>query len=187
MRISSLIEISIGVTDFLLDANVISELRKGSRASPAVTAWYAALDDDAVFLSVLVVGELSRGVERIRRRDEISAQKLEIWLRGIVDDFGDRVLPVTEPIARIWGGYGVPDPIPTVDGLLAATAQHHRLVLATRNVKDVASTGVAVVNPFEKLRAQAESEWLAENERALSEYAEHVDARGVFGDGLRRF
>jgi len=137
------------VTEFLLDTNVVSELRKGPRAATSVRAWYDAVDDDAVYLSVLVVGELNRGVERIRRRDVVSAQKLEIWLSGVVDDFADRVLPVTEPIARIWGSFGVPDPIPTVDGLLAATARHHGLTLATRNVKDVASTGVAVVNPFE--------------------------------------
>ncbi len=142
-------EISIDMTEFLLDTNVVSELRKGPRAVPSVRAWYEAIDEDGLYLSVLVIGELGRGVERIRRRDKISAQKLEIWLRGVVDDFSDRVLPVTESIARIWGSFGVPDPISTVDGLLAATAQHHGLVLVTRNVKDVASTGVAVVNPFE--------------------------------------
>ena len=136
------------VSEFLLDTNVISELRKGPRADPAVLSWYDGIDDDAVYLSVLVVGELSRGIERIRRRDEISAQKLRLWLDGILEDFAPRVLPVTEPIARIWGGFGVPDPIATVDGLLAATAHHHGLVLATRNTKDVDSTGVAVVNPF---------------------------------------
>ena len=138
------------MTEFLLDTNVVSELRKGARADPSVTSWYDGIEDNAVYLSVLVVGELSRGVERIRRRDEVSAHKLNLWLDGIVEDFAARVLPVTEPIARIWGGFGVPDPIPTVDGLLAATAKHHGLILVTRNIRDVASTGVAVMNPFER-------------------------------------
>ncbi len=137
------------MTEFLLDTNVVSKLRKGPRAAAAVRHWFDAVEEDGLYLSVLVVGELSRGVERIRRRDPVSAEKPDIWLRGVVDDFADRVLPITEPIARLWGGFGVPDPIPTVDGLLAATAHHHRLVLATRNVRDVESTGVALVNPFE--------------------------------------
>ncbi|MEM6533862.1 MAG: type II toxin-antitoxin system VapC family toxin [Myxococcota bacterium] len=136
------------MTDFLLDTNIISELRKGARASSSLLHWYDAVDDDSVYLSVLVVGELTRSVERIKRRDPVSARKLEAWLKGVVADFEDRVLPVTEPIARAWGAFGVPDPVPTVDGLLAATAHVHGLVLVTRNTKDVYSTGVEVMNPI---------------------------------------
>ncbi|MEM6533858.1 MAG: type II toxin-antitoxin system VapC family toxin [Myxococcota bacterium] len=122
--------------------------RKGARASSSLQHWYDTLNDDSVHLSVLVVGELTRGVERIKRRDPVSARKLEAWLKGVVADFEDRVLPVTEPIARAWGTFGVPDPVPTVDGLLAATAHVHGLVLVTRNTKDAYSTGVELLNPF---------------------------------------
>ncbi|MEL6338331.1 MAG: type II toxin-antitoxin system VapC family toxin [Myxococcota bacterium] len=138
------------MNEFLLDTNVISELRKGARAHASVLDWYSALDEGAVYLSVLVVGELFRGVERVRRRDPVSAGKLETWLNSVVSDFSERVLPITEPIARAWGAFGVPDPVPTVDGLLAATAQVHNLTLVTRNKKDVRVTGVALLNPFEE-------------------------------------
>jgi predicted nucleic acid-binding protein len=99
-------------------------------------------------LSVLVLGELERGVEQVRRRDPHSAAALARWLRQITRAYGDRILPVTLPIARRWGVLGTPDPIATVDGLLAATALHHDLVLVTRNVKDIARTGVQLLNPF---------------------------------------
>ena len=136
------------MAEYLLDTNVVSELRKGSRAHRSVLSWYDGLNDEGVYLSVLVVGELSRGIERIRRRDEVAARRLAAWLEGVVGTFVERILPVTEPIARVWGGYGVPNSVPTVDGLLAATAQHHGLILATRNVRDVVATGVPLVNPF---------------------------------------
>lgn len=133
---------------YLVDTNVISELRKGERADTAVTAWMADVDDDAVYLSVLVVGEIRQGVERIRRRDVTQAEALDAWLRRIVDDHADRVLPITSTIAETWGRLNVPDPLPVVDALLAATALVHDLTVATRNVGDIARTGVAVVNPF---------------------------------------
>lgn len=133
---------------YLVDTNVISELRKGERADTAVTAWMADVDDDAVYLSVLVIGEIRQGVERIRRRDVAQAEALDAWLRRIVDDHADRVLPITSTIAETWGRLNVPDPLPVVDALLAATALVHDLTVATRNVADIARTGVAVVNPF---------------------------------------
>jgi len=133
---------------YLVDTNVISELRKGERADDAVTAWMSAVGDDEVYLSVLVVGELRQGVERIRRRDVAQAEALDAWLRR-VGRHADRVLPVTSSIAETWGRLNVPDPLPVVDALLAATALEHGLTVATRNVGDVARTGVAVVNPFD--------------------------------------
>lgn len=133
---------------FLLDTNVVSELRKGPRADRKLTEWFKGLESGDLFLSVLVVGEIRRGIERIRRRDPKSAQALDRWLSGLSAGFEDRVLSVDRRVAEEWGRMNVPDPLPVVDSLMAATAKVHGLVLATRNVKDVASTGVKTVNPF---------------------------------------
>lgn len=134
---------------FLLDTNVISELRKGPRADPAVTRWFSGLSDEEIFLSVLVVGEIRRGIERIRRRDAPSARALDAWLRRLFGAYGERVLPIDREIAEEWGRMNAPRPLPVVDGLLAATARVHGLTLATRNVADIARTGADYVNPWE--------------------------------------
>lgn len=134
---------------FLLDTNIIAEVRKGSRANPAVRSWFAALDPDDILLSVVTVGEIRRGIEGVRRRDPAAARALERWLRRVLADHADRILAVDLPVAEEWGRLNVPDPLPVIDGLLAATAKVHGLTLATRNVKDVARSGVDVVNPFE--------------------------------------
>lgn len=134
---------------YLLDTNVLSELRKGQRASPAVLDWFAAADDSSLFTSVLVFGEIRRGVEVIRKRgDAIAAVALEQWLARLRESFADRLFSVDEAVADRWGSLNVPDPLPSVDGLLAATALVHGLTLVTRNVKDVVRTGVRVVDPF---------------------------------------
>lgn len=134
---------------YLLDTNVISELRKGERANAGVTAWTAQAGDDELFLSVLVVGEIRKGIERVRRRDVAQAEVLDAWLGRITNDYANRVLPITSEIAETWGRLNVPDPLPVVDGLLAATARAHGLTVITRNVADIARTGVPVVNPFD--------------------------------------
>lgn len=134
---------------FLLDTNVITELRKGSRANTSVRTWFAALDPDAILLSVLTVGEIRKGIENVRRRDTAAARALDRWLRRVLAEHGDRILAVDLPVAEEWGRLNVPDPLPVIDGLLAATAKIHGLTLATRNVKDLARTGVDLVNPFE--------------------------------------
>jgi hypothetical protein len=133
---------------YLLDTNVVSELRKGQRCNPGVAAWFAAVEDEDLFLSVLVIGELERGIARLRLRDGVAAGKLESWLANLVKTYEDRILPVTLPISRLLGGYGVQSPISTVDGLLAASAQHHGLTLVTRNTRDVSTTGIQALNPF---------------------------------------
>jgi toxin FitB len=133
---------------FLIDTNVVAELRKGSRANPNVRAWFAALEPDAIVLSVLTIGEIRRGIESVRRRDTAAARALERWIRRLTAEHRDRILPVDLAVIDAWGRLNVPDPLPVVDGLLAATAQVHGLTLATRNVKDVARTGVPLVNPF---------------------------------------
>ena len=132
---------------WLVDTNVLSELRKGDRAHPGIRAWFADAQEGELFTSVLVLGEIRRGIESIRRRDAPSALALEQWLARLASDFADRVLPVDARVADRWGGLNVPDPIPTVDGLLAATALVHDLVLVTRNVRDVERTGVRLWDP----------------------------------------
>jgi toxin FitB len=133
---------------YLIDTNVLSELRKRSRCDPRVARWFADVPPEDVFLSVLAVGEIRRGVERVRRRDARSARVLEAWLRRLVAEHSDRILPIDDAVAEEWGRLNVPDPIPVIDGLMAATARVHGLTLATRNLKDVKRTGVACIDPF---------------------------------------
>jgi predicted nucleic acid-binding protein len=125
----------------------VTSLRKGERANPSLRAWFAEADEDSLYTSVLVVGELRRGIESIRRRDVPSALALDLWLVGLADGFADRILPVDQVVAEQWGRLNVRDPVPTVDGLLAATALVHGLTLVTRNTRDVVRTGVPVLDP----------------------------------------
>ncbi len=136
------------MTGYLLDTNVVSELRKGTRGSSEVGAWLRARQDDELWLSVLVVGELRRGAHLIGRRDAPSAAAIAQWLDGLIEDFGDRILPITSAIAQRWATLSVPDPVPVVDGLIAATAAVHDLTVVTRNVADIERTGVAWFDPF---------------------------------------
>ena len=133
---------------FLIDTNVVSELRKGERADAGVRAWFDEYQVDQLWLSVLVVGELRRGVELLRRRDTKAGRRLSEWLDTVTHDFDDRIIPVTTEVCERWALLNVPDPVPVIDGLLAATALEWDLVLVTRNTADVERTGVAVVNPF---------------------------------------
>ena len=134
---------------YLLDTNVLSELRKGRRCHPSVAAWYAALGEDEIFLSVLVVGEIRQGIERVRRRDASTARAIDRWLATVVSAYADRILRVDREVAEEWGRLAAPRSLPVIDGLLAATAKVRGLTLATRNVADVTPTGVAWINPFE--------------------------------------
>jgi predicted nucleic acid-binding protein len=133
---------------FLLDTNVVSEARRPA-GHPGVRAWVRSVPAADLFVSVLVVGEIRRGVEQLRRRDPRQAAVIEAWLLRLVAEYGDRVLPVTAAVAEEWGRLNVPDPLPVVDGLLAATARVHGLVLVTRNTPDFARTGVRLLNPFD--------------------------------------
>lgn len=133
---------------YLLDTNVISELRKGDRADPNVTSWFADVADEEIFLSVLTIGEIRRGIESVRRRDPDSATSLDSWLFRLSEAHRDRILPVDRAIGEEWGRMSVPDPLPVVDGLLAATAKVLGLTLVTRNVADVEDTGAELLDPF---------------------------------------
>ena len=133
---------------YLLDTNVVSELRKGKRANAKVRAWFGELADEEIFLSVLTIGEIRRGVESVRRRDPDSAVALDSWLARLAEVHRDRILPLDRAIAEEWGRMNVPDPLPVVDGLLAATAKVIGLTLVTRNVADVEKAGVELLDPF---------------------------------------
>ena len=133
---------------YLLDTNILSEVRE-PRGDERVKAWFASVRSDEIFLSVLVVGEIRQGVGRLRQRDPARAAVYDAWLETLKRDYRDRILPITVAVAETWGSFNAPDPLPVIDGLLAATAHTHNLTLATRNVTDVARTGVLLLNPFE--------------------------------------
>lgn len=95
-----------------------------------------------------MLGEIRRGVELLRRRDPMAAQELDSWLTTLRISLGSRLLPITPAIADLWGCLGVPDVIPTADGLLASTALVHDLTLVTRNIRDMERTGARLLNPF---------------------------------------
>lgn len=133
---------------YLLDTNVVSEPTKSS-PDGNVLRWYEQVFPQDLFISALVVGEVQRGIERRRRRDPEQASALQVWLDAMRLEYGERMLPVTDVIAATWGRLMVPDPLPIIDGLMAATALEHDMTFVTRNVADVARTGVRLLNPFE--------------------------------------
>jgi predicted nucleic acid-binding protein len=135
---------------YLIDTNVASELRKAGAAHPQFITWSTRVDRSTMFLSVLVVGEIRRGIENLRRKDPAQARLLDAWRDVIVSSFNGRILPVTQEIAETWGRLSAPDKLPVIDGLLAATAIVHNLTLVTRNTRDVARSGVQVINPFDE-------------------------------------
>lgn len=132
---------------FLLDTNVVSEIRN-KEPHPAVSRWFDAVPESELFLGVLVVGEIRQGADRLARRDPAQAEVFERWLAQLVAVYGDRVVPITTDVAEAWGRLDVPDPVPVVDGLPAATALVRGWTLVTRNSGDVAATGVDLINPL---------------------------------------
>ncbi len=133
---------------FLLDTNVISEIRKRERAHPNVVRWVARTPAQEIGTSVLVLAEIRHGIELKRRNDPQQARSLDRWFSQMRARLGNRVLPVDEPVAEAWALLGIPNPVPLIDGLLAATAKVHGLTLVTRNVADIAMEGIPVLDPF---------------------------------------
>jgi predicted nucleic acid-binding protein len=133
---------------YLLDTNVLSEVRR-PRGDEKVKRWISSAPAADLYLSVHVVGEIRRGIERLKRRDPEGAEVYEAWLGTVLHDYADRVLPVDTEIAEAWGRMSVPDPVPIVDGLMAATAKVRGMTFVTRNTADVERAGVRVLNPFD--------------------------------------
>ena len=138
------------MTGCLLDTNVLSELRKEKRCDEGVRQWFEGTAAEELFISVLVLGEIRQGIERIRRRDPAQARALENWLLWITTEFQDRLLPVDEAVADHWGRLGLQQPVPVLDALLAATALVHGLTMVSRDEAGFRNTGVPVINPFSK-------------------------------------
>ena len=134
---------------FLLDTNVVSEVRKGRRSDPNVSNWYAGVGESQLFISSLTIGEIRKGIELARRRRDVDqAEALETWLQAVIQRFSGRILTVDTEEADTWGQISAIRPVPVVDGLLAATAMAHDMTLVTRNVSDVEGLGVRVLDPF---------------------------------------
>lgn len=132
----------------LLDTVVLSELRK-TCPDPAVLGWLRQYQDHELFISVVSVGEIERGIEKQRGRNPVFADALTTWLNTLLALYGDRILPVTPEIARLWGRLSARLGNEGADLLIAATALSHALPVATRNVRHFAPAGVTTVNPFE--------------------------------------
>lgn len=138
---------------WLVDTNIISEIRKGARCHPGVASWWAVVEDRDLLLSALTLGEIRKGIESVRPRDPVKAGALERWLREVSDVFGPRIIGVDPAVADAWGRMSALRSVPVIDALLAATAQVHDLVLVTRNTADVSGLGVRTLNPFDKAQA----------------------------------
>jgi toxin FitB len=137
---------------FLIDTNIISEWRKGERCNANVASWFASIDANDLYLSVLVLGEIRKGIEGLRSRDPLQARALDAWLARVDKAFGDRILPIDSEVADEWGRLSAIRPISIVDGLLAATAKIHQMTLVTRNESDLAGLGATVLNPFHPIQ-----------------------------------
>lgn len=133
---------------YLIVTNILSESRKQSKMDASLLAWLDRTAQSDMATSVLVLAEIKRGVERIRRKDAAQARNLQNWLDSLKREYAGRILPVTEDAAYAWASMNVPNPLPAIDGLIGATAKVHGLVLVTRNARDFARTKVSVLNPF---------------------------------------
>lgn len=136
---------------YLIDTNVISEIRKRSHANPGVQAFFRRVvqESTSIFISVVTVGELRRGVELIRYRgDRRQAERLERWLDVLLMDYQDFILDIDTDIAQLWGRLRVPHPENALDKQIAATALIYDLTVVTRNQADFTPTGVRLLNPF---------------------------------------
>ncbi len=151
MKISGGLRINLIITMYLIDTNVISEARKKTKANIGVRRFFkqAVNDGSRIFISVVTVGELRRGVESIRHRGDIrQANQLEKWLELLLADYQDHILDINRDIAQLWGHLRAPHPENALDKQIAATALIYELTVVTRNHKDFVKTSVPVLNPW---------------------------------------
>ncbi len=137
---------------YLIDTNVLSEIRKKQKANKGVRQFFELItkEEENVYVSVVTIGELRRGIELIKHRgDTRQANQLEKWLGVILNDYQDNILSLDEDIAQLWGTLRAPHPETALDKQIAATALIHGLTVVTRNSKDFTKTGVKALNPFE--------------------------------------
>jgi toxin FitB len=132
---------------FLLDTNVVSETRR-KRPDPQVIAWLGRVDPDTLHISVLTLGEIAKGVAQRAKREAVSAVAIQQWLDALRLRYAERIVGIDAEIAETWGRLSAARPIPVIDGLFSATALVRGMTLVTRNVRDIAGTGVGVINPW---------------------------------------
>jgi predicted nucleic acid-binding protein len=134
---------------YLIDTNVLSEIRKGqARAQPEVYQWWLGMKDQELFLSVMTLGEIRKGIDRLGARDVSQTVALERWLDEVKLSFRERVIDVTMAVAERWGRLQAVRSLPEVDALLAASVLEYDLTLVTRNEADFEGLGIRVLNPF---------------------------------------
>ena len=134
---------------FLLDTNILSELRKGSRCDPNVLQWAVKESTQAHYISVLSLGEIRKGIERLRKKSPEKCAPLENWLEKLHTDYANCTIAIPAEISERWGELSSRRSLPVIDSLIAATALEFGLTLATRNTKDFDGLGISIVNPFQ--------------------------------------
>ena len=136
-----------GHKGYLLDTNILSETRK-KRPEQGVLDFIAGVDSTTIYVSVLTLGELRKGIALKKFADAVAAESLARWVDGLESSFGNRILPINAAVARLWGELSAERSRPVVDTLLAATAVHYELTFVTRNVQDIDGIDMRIVNPW---------------------------------------
>jgi predicted nucleic acid-binding protein len=134
---------------FLLDTNILSELRKGALCNPNVSNWAANESTQAHYISVLSLGEIRKGIELLRKKSPEKCTPLENWLKKLHSDYANCTIAITAEISERWGELSSRRSLPVIDSLIVATALEFGLTLATRNTKDFDGLGIPIVNPFQ--------------------------------------
>jgi toxin FitB len=135
---------------YLIDTNVVSEIRKGQRAAPAVVSWFQLQRQETLFLSVITILEVEQGYQKLLRHDVRQAQIIRNWIdSGLLKGFQDRILSVDTKIVRQCAGLHIPNKKPYADAMIAATALSYDLTIITRNTRDFEQTGARLLNPWQ--------------------------------------